>query len=282
MPAIPPCPPATFPVSIRRREAGWIRGKSPVCGDSNDGLGTLRRPPRPRTPGPRKSGNALANNKLANNHPVAKTMHVACYGYRYMDPLTGRWPSRDPIEEGLSVANPSFFADVSLYSFVLNNPTRFIDFLGLVAFEYVFGESNCFGYGVSGGNEAESIFPRTDDRDRTIPQILKYNYGWQCTEVKTLDACKCKCEEQKIAVTLWKNDNPKNQGKNPWTSKTFNWNNNLVDLHTLLADKGCSSNYRNIDHWRAHPQKSHKSGKKEFDLFKDPKNTILCCCRKKQ
>ncbi len=26
-------------------------------------------------------------------------MQVACYGYRYYDPLTGRWPSRDPIEE---------------------------------------------------------------------------------------------------------------------------------------------------------------------------------------
>ena len=32
-------------------------------------------------------------------------MHVACYGYRYMDPLTGRWPSRDPIgeEEGFNL-----------------------------------------------------------------------------------------------------------------------------------------------------------------------------------
>jgi hypothetical protein len=47
--------------------------------------------------------------------------HVADYGYRYMDPLTGRWPSRDPIgEEG----------GENLYGFVYNDPLNYFDDLG--------------------------------------------------------------------------------------------------------------------------------------------------------
>jgi len=44
------------------------------------------------------------------------------YGYRYYDPLTGRWPSRDPIAER---------GGTSLYRFLKNNPTARIEFLGL-------------------------------------------------------------------------------------------------------------------------------------------------------
>jgi hypothetical protein len=48
--------------------------------------------------------------------------HVADYGYRYMDPLTGRWPSRDPIgEEG----------GINLYGFVGNSTIANIDVLGM-------------------------------------------------------------------------------------------------------------------------------------------------------
>lgn len=44
------------------------------------------------------------------------------YGYRYYDPLTGRWPSRDPIEEN---------GGVNLYGFVGNSTILSIDVLGL-------------------------------------------------------------------------------------------------------------------------------------------------------
>ncbi|MEX1049767.1 MAG: RHS repeat-associated core domain-containing protein [Akkermansiaceae bacterium] len=43
------------------------------------------------------------------------------YGYRYYDPLTGRWPSRDPIEEK---------GGLNLYCFVDNNGINRIDILG--------------------------------------------------------------------------------------------------------------------------------------------------------
>jgi len=50
------------------------------------------------------------------------TVHVADYLYRYYDPLTGRWPSRDPIEEE---------GGINLYGFVGNSPSIWFDYLGL-------------------------------------------------------------------------------------------------------------------------------------------------------
>jgi uncharacterized protein RhaS with RHS repeats len=44
------------------------------------------------------------------------------YGYRYYDPVTGRWPSRDPIEEG---------GGTNLYGFVGNDGVNWWDYLGL-------------------------------------------------------------------------------------------------------------------------------------------------------
>jgi len=46
---------------------------------------------------------------------------VAYYGYRYYDPNTGRWPSRDPIEEE---------GGINLYGFVGNDGVSAWDFLG--------------------------------------------------------------------------------------------------------------------------------------------------------
>jgi hypothetical protein len=49
-------------------------------------------------------------------------MGVTYYTYRYYDPATGRWPSRDPIgEEG----------GINLYGFVGNSPTDLVDYSGL-------------------------------------------------------------------------------------------------------------------------------------------------------
>ena len=74
--------------------------------------------------------------------PLDLTTGLYYYGYRYYDPNTGRWPSRDPIEEE---------GGINLYGFVQNRPTwrvdadgRF-DVAGLQEVgkmgEYVFGEN---------------------------------------------------------------------------------------------------------------------------------------------
>jgi uncharacterized protein RhaS with RHS repeats len=113
---------ATFPVSKRRRETCRVRGKAVVSGDSNAGLGPVRRPSRPRSPGPVNLRNPLTGKGLAINCAGAKRMHVACYGYRYMDPLTGRWMSKDPIGEK---------GGLNLYGFVGNDGLKWADYLGL-------------------------------------------------------------------------------------------------------------------------------------------------------
>jgi hypothetical protein len=72
-------------------------------------------PDSPRTP---KSGNLL----IANDLPLPSGMQVAWYGYRYFDPVTGRWQSRDPIGER---------GGVNLYGFVSNDGLNSRDYLGL-------------------------------------------------------------------------------------------------------------------------------------------------------
>jgi len=47
------------------------------------------------------------------------------YGFRYYDPVTGRWMSRDPIGEDWTTG------EINIYAFVSNDPVRWIDFLGL-------------------------------------------------------------------------------------------------------------------------------------------------------
>ena len=57
---------------------------------------------------------------------------VMYYGYRFYDPETGRWPSRDPIEER---------GGVNLYGFVWNNAVYSWDYLGLDPVgEWIWGE----------------------------------------------------------------------------------------------------------------------------------------------
>jgi uncharacterized protein RhaS with RHS repeats len=48
-------------------------------------------------------------------------MGVTDYTYRWYDPATGRWPSRDPIGER---------GGANLYRFIKNSPVNYIDYLG--------------------------------------------------------------------------------------------------------------------------------------------------------
>jgi RHS repeat-associated protein len=56
--------------------------------------------------------------------PLDTATGLLYYGYRYYDPTTGRWPSRDPIEEE---------GGINLYGFVVNNGVNQLDYLGLIS-----------------------------------------------------------------------------------------------------------------------------------------------------
>lgn len=86
----------------------------------------------PTAVGPRKPplGGGPANQKEAipaspttsgTSNKQRFSASVAYYGYRYFDPATGRWPSRDPIEER---------GGLNLYGFLGNNGIYRMDYLG--------------------------------------------------------------------------------------------------------------------------------------------------------
>ena len=77
-------------------------------------------PPKGGPPGAKEAPISCEAGSMGANFQRL-TPHVAYYGYRYYDPVTGRWPSRDPIEEE---------GGVNLYGFVENRPTDRIDLLG--------------------------------------------------------------------------------------------------------------------------------------------------------
>ena len=66
--------------------------------------------------------------RRGNDRPrFSRPIGCSEYGYRWYDPVTGRWPSRDPIEER---------SGVNLYGFVENDGVNLWDRLGLVPVKY--------------------------------------------------------------------------------------------------------------------------------------------------
>jgi integrase/recombinase XerD len=81
--------------------------------------------PKPAPSGDPSAGNQFSAQLDIDQNPGKTEGFNDCvtyYGYRYYDPITGRWPSRDPIgEEG----------GVNLYGFVGNDGVNWVDYLGL-------------------------------------------------------------------------------------------------------------------------------------------------------
>jgi len=81
--------------------------------------------------------------------PIDAETGLYYYGYRYYDPVTGRWPSRDPIEEN---------GGLNIYGMVGNAPPMGVDYLGLQAWmlcnrcEGTKGPMRCIVYDDKGGD----------------------------------------------------------------------------------------------------------------------------------
>jgi integrase/recombinase XerD len=104
--------------------------------------------PPPKPPSGWFFANSLPDNDLDDGLPPPKPMGVTDYTYRYYDPLTGRWPSRDPIKEK---------GGLNLYSF-LNNSTLFnFDVLGLAGFGDRYGLPERFWNCITGSTNARVI-----------------------------------------------------------------------------------------------------------------------------
>ncbi len=105
--------------------------------------------------------------RVLRTRPRARRAGFSEYGFRYLDPLTGRWPSRDPIgEEG----------GVNVYGFVGNGPLMKLDRLGMAKLTV---SDNCKGHESLLQNftyiaEDEPIDPRSGKKEsanlRSLPQ----------------------------------------------------------------------------------------------------------------
>ena len=98
--------------------------------DSRAGSGSLSRPIGPMSPRLENHHNQMVSNRLRHGSTNGKRDRVPDYNYRYYDPLTGRWQSRDPIEEK---------GGLNLYGFTKNACIGAIDILGKLTFTPAWG-----------------------------------------------------------------------------------------------------------------------------------------------
>ena len=96
----------------------------------------------------------LASRALNHQLLRPKTMGVTYYTYRYYDPKTGRWPSRDPIEEE---------GGLNLYGFVGNNGVNLVDLKGLTGWAFNYPSDWSDNNSGPGANDG---IPRMDDHLR--------------------------------------------------------------------------------------------------------------------
>jgi RHS repeat-associated protein len=117
---------ATLPTEIITMSVPPVQGREPdhpPDGDPPCG-GPPVVGPKPAPSGDPPAGNQFSAQLDTERNSAKNDGFSSCvryYGYRYYDPLTGRWPSTDPIgEEG----------GVNLYGFVYNNSEFYFDYLG--------------------------------------------------------------------------------------------------------------------------------------------------------
>ena len=127
------------------------------------------------------------------------------YGYRYYDPVTGRWPSRDPIEEE---------GGVNLYGFVENDGLNGIDHLGWYTRSYV-GGSDTLADGKPGYQLRFAMTP--PGAASGIP--LDAEFVWQLTTVVVHSMLSSDCEmkpspiQRKLDVIKWTSYSEDRQGR---------------------------------------------------------------------
>jgi RHS repeat-associated protein len=115
----------TFPSAFHAEPASVA--KAPGGGDSLSLPKLATTSPRPRRPRPGNASRFRSLRPQKSSKLAEKTVHVADYLYRYYDPLTGRWPSRDPIEER---------GGVNLYGFLGNDGVNLIDKFGMISHKH--------------------------------------------------------------------------------------------------------------------------------------------------
>jgi RHS repeat-associated protein len=165
--------------AVRTRSSG---PQTPPEDDPPAGNAPKSPPPPPKPPSGGFFLNSLPTNDSSVEAPSEKTTGVTDYSYRWYDPITGRWPSRDPIEER---------GGINLYGFVGNDAVGRIDLLG-TRYSEVYGESPTY---VLGKNTytINSFFERPNgyynNNQEQMDNIIKY--AKELGEIKDSDGNDC-------------------------------------------------------------------------------------------
>ena len=97
------------------------------------------------------------------------------YGFRYYDPGTGRWPSRDPIGE---------VGDLGLYLFALNNPLSYFDAVGWFAKLAPYDEDKCRRLKSYRDTQLDNAGDMIDDFDE-FRDLINYVRNWAYAQIFT-------------------------------------------------------------------------------------------------
>jgi RHS repeat-associated protein len=185
------------------------------------------------------------------------------YGYRFYNDTTGRWASRDPIEES---------GGVNLYAFNGNDGVDRLDYLGM---KQTKGESNCLGFAIM-GKAGACTWPEDGE---TMENHLKLVPKLRCHPLKGNDSDKCKCGKKEATILIYFYV-PKAYVGNPWTAPQ-KWDTGTtpdgdkIDIHSMRS--GCGKGWENVmGHFKIGQKVPITPGKpKEWDKRKV---LTICCC----
>ncbi|MEX1049766.1 MAG: tyrosine-type recombinase/integrase [Akkermansiaceae bacterium] len=111
--------------NLSAQSPGKARPSGPEAPPEDDPpAGNTSKPPSPppKLPSGGVQPKALVPKPMDQSNGSPKAREVTYYGYRYYDPITGRWPSRDPIGEN---------GGANLYAILRNDVANTIDLFGL-------------------------------------------------------------------------------------------------------------------------------------------------------
>ena len=107
--------------------------------------------------------------------PFRRCELIAGYGFRYYDPVAGRWLSRDPIGE---------VGDLGLYLFALNNPLSYFDAVGWFAELAPYDEDKCRRLKSYRDTQLDNAGDMIDDFDE-FRDLINYVRNWAYAQIFT-------------------------------------------------------------------------------------------------
>jgi len=166
--------------------------------------------------------------------PLDSTTGLYYYGYRYYDPTTGRWPSRDPIEEE---------GGINLYAFIGNSLIDNIDIFGLSVGDLQAMQQAAFEGSVAAFKTAEEEYLKIiKSKDPTVPYYKERFKPRSAREYGGRVCEKCTIKEDKTMEYSYYLT--QNEGYWPKTDRASVY---------LWGAENCNSGDKLVAWWHTHP-----------------------------